>query len=256
MPRHLFLLRELVKRDFRGRYTGSLLGFFWSFVQPLWLLLLFSFVFATVLKVPLVGQRTENFGLFLFAGLLPWMAIQEGLMRSATAVTDNAPLVKKLAFPSEILVVAAVLGAVLHELIGLGLFVVVLAVMGELSPRALPMLAVALPLQLVLTFGGGLLLAAVNVFFRDVAQLVGMVLTGVFYFTPIVYPLSLVPPPLDRLVAANPLASLVELYRIALLGDGPALPPGTAILAGAGLVLAAGGWWVYRRLQPGFVDEI
>jgi hypothetical protein len=130
---HLFLLRELVKRDFKGRYAGSVLGFFWSFVQPLWLLLLFSFVFATVMRISPVGERTDNFGVFLFCGLLPWMAIHEAVLRGSTAITDNAELVKKLRFPSQILVLAVALAAFLHELIALAVFVVVLAALGELS---------------------------------------------------------------------------------------------------------------------------
>ncbi|HEV7517369.1 MAG TPA: phosphate ABC transporter permease, partial [Thermoanaerobaculia bacterium] len=89
---HLFLLRELVKRDFQGRYAGSLLGFVWSFVQPLWMLALFTFVFSTVMRVRLAGGHTQHFSVFLFSGLLPWMALQEGVLRSSTAVTDNASL--------------------------------------------------------------------------------------------------------------------------------------------------------------------
>jgi ABC-type polysaccharide/polyol phosphate export permease len=155
MPRHAFLLKELVKRDFKGRYAGSVLGFVWSLIQPLWLLLLFSFVFATVMKVSPAGARTDSFGVFLFAGLVPWMAMHEGVLRGSTAITDNAELVKKLRFPSQILVLAVALAALLHEAIALGLFVVVLAVLGELSPLTLPLLGIAVPLQLALTLGWG-----------------------------------------------------------------------------------------------------
>src|SRR5581483_4638439 len=111
---HSFLLRELVRRDFQGRYAGSLLGFLWSFVQPLWQLLLFSFVFSAVLRVSPVGERTHRFWVFLFCGLRPCLAVQEGVMRGTTAFTENANLVKKLRFPSGILVLSAVLGALLH----------------------------------------------------------------------------------------------------------------------------------------------
>jgi len=256
MRRHLFLLRELVKRDFQGRYAGSLLGFVWSFVQPLWLLLLFSFVFAAVMKIRLQGEGTENFGLFLFAALLPWMAIQEGLMRSSSAITDNAELVKKLTFPSEILVLAVVLAAVLHELIGLGVFLLVLAALGELSVTHLPLLLLALVLQLALTLGLGLLMAAIHVFFRDVGQILGMFLNGWFYFTPIVYPRNLVPEAYRPLLDLNPLTPLVEMYRSALLGGGPWLPSGTLLLAACAALSLLVGRTVYRRLKPTFVDEI
>src|SRR3954452_19167426 len=140
---YLFLLKELVKRDFQGRYAGSLLGLVWSFVQPLWTLLLFTFVFSTVMKISPVGIRTGHFSIFLFCGLLPWMALNEGVVRSATAVTENAGLVKKLRFPSELLVVSVVLGALLHEAIAGVIFLIVLALLGELTCGGLPLLLMA-----------------------------------------------------------------------------------------------------------------
>jgi len=255
--RHLFLLQELVKRDFRGRYAGSVLGFVWSFVQPLWLLLLFSYVFAVILQLKLDRQATDNFGIFLFAGLLPWMAFQEGVMRGSSAITDNAELVKKLTFPSQVLVVAVVFAALLHELIAMVVFVAVLAPLGELAPASLPWLLLALPLQLAFTLGLGLLLASVNVFFRDVAQILGMLLNGWFYFTPIVYPPDLVPEGYRWLLDLNPFTPLVELYRWGLLGGGgPGLPSGFWWLVVASLGMLAAGWAAFRRLRPAFVDEI
>lgn len=256
MARHLFLLKELVKRDFQGRYAGSLLGFVWSLIQPLWLLVLFSFVFATVLKVSLLGQRTENFGVFLFAGLLPWMAIHEGVLRGSTAITDNSNLVKKLSFPSEILVLAVALAALLHEAIALGLFLVVLAFLGELSLVSLPLLVVAVAVQLALTLGLGLIVATAHVFFRDTAQLLGLIFNGWFYLTPIVYPVARVPEPYRTWIEFNPLTVVVELYRQALLGGRLELVPGTLPLALFALATVAAGLALFRRLKPAFVDEI
>ena len=259
MGHHLFLLRELVKRDFQGRYAGSLLGFAWSFVQPLWLLLLYSFVFSAVLRITPAGVRTQHFAVFLLCGLLPWMALQEGVLRSATAVTDNANLVKKLRFPAEILVAAAVLAALLHQGIATLLFLGVLGYLGELSWQGLPLLLVAVPLQVALTLGLGLLLGAVHVFFRDTAQVVGMVLTGWFYLTPIVYPIAYVPERFRAWIDRNPLTALVGLYREAFLGAEPgAASPmaGLGLLAAAAAVLLCVGLWLFARLKPAFVDEI
>ncbi|MEA2692948.1 MAG: lipopolysaccharide transport system permease protein [Acidobacteriota bacterium] len=251
---HLFLLRELVKRDFQGRYAGSLLGFVWSFVQPLWMLVLFTFVFSTVMRVRLAGGPTHHFSVFLFSGLLPWMALQEGVLRSSTAVTDNASLVKKLRFPAEILVLAVVLAALLHEAIAAVIFLGVVAVLGDLSWRGLPFLFLALPLQIALTVGLGLLLGSVHVFFRDTAQLLGMVFTGWFYLTPIVYPIESVPSRFLPWIRANPLTALVGLYRQALLGAAPT--GGTGVLVAAAAVLLSAGFWLFSRLKPAFVDEI
>jgi lipopolysaccharide transport system permease protein len=251
----LFLLRELVRRDFQGRYAGSLLGFLWSFVQPLWQLLLFCFVFSTVMRISPLGERTGRFWVFLFCGLLPWMAVQEGVLRGASAITDNANLVKKLQFPAEILVLTSTIAALLHEAIAALVFVGALAVVGELSLHGLGWLLVAVPLQLALTLGLALLLAGVQVFFRDTAQLLGMVLTGWFYFTPIVYPLALVPVTVRRFLAWNPLTGLVSLYRAAFLG-GPLASDGLAALVAGALALLGLGWLSFRRLRPGFADEL
>jgi lipopolysaccharide transport system permease protein len=255
---HLFLLRELVRRDFQGRYAGSMFGFAWSFVQPLWLLLLFTFVFSTILKIRVVdaGNPGGHFAAFLFSGLLPWIAVQEGVLRSATSITDNSVLVKKLRFPAEILVVAVVLAALLHEAIAAVVFLVVLAVLGDFSWGGLPMLLVALPLQALFTLGLGLLLASVQVFFRDTAQFLTMLFAGWFYLTPIVYSLASVPPRLRSWIELNPLTPLVELYRQAFLRGHMALVPGSAPLAVTAAVLGFAGFWLFRRLKVAFVDEI
>jgi lipopolysaccharide transport system permease protein len=257
LRRHLFLLRELVRRDFQGRYAGSLLGLTWSFVQPLWLLLLFTFVFSTVLQVRVAGLGAGgHFASFLFCGLLPWMALNEGVTRAATAITDNATLVRKLRFPPEVLVLAVVLAALLHEGIAALIFTAVLAALGDLAWRGLPMLLLALPLQLALTLGLGLLLSTAHVFFRDTAQVLGLAFTGWFYLTPIVYPVAAVPPRFRPWIELNPLTALVDLYRQAFLRGEIALVPGTAALAVAGAVLLCTGSWLFHGSRAAFVDEI
>ncbi len=221
------------------------------------MLLLFSFVFSTVMKVTPLGARTDRFAVFLFCGLLPWMAIHEGVLRAATAITDNASLVKKLRFPSEILVAAVVVAALLHEGIAAGIFFLVLAVLGELSWQSLPWLLVAIPFQVMLTVGLGLCVSSIHVFFRDTTQILGMGLTAWFYLTPIVYPLELVPDRLRYWVELNPLTGLVELYRRAFLGGMGALPTrGIVVLALVSLALMALGFGLFRRLKPEFVDQV
>lgn len=252
---HFFVLKELVRRDFRGRYAGSLLGLLWSFVQPLWQLLLFSFVFSTVLRVSPLGERTSSFTVFLFSGLLCWLPIHEGVLRAATAITDNAALVKKLRFPAEILVLAVVLTALLHAAIAALVFLAVLVWLGEFAVRGLPLLLVAVPLQVGLAVGLGLMVAAFNVFVRDTSQVIGMLLSAWFYLTPIVYPLSLVPGAYRSWLELNPLATLVGLYREALLG-GSGLVPGTGILVFEVAVLLLVGLALFRRLKSAFVEQI
>jgi lipopolysaccharide transport system permease protein len=256
LRRYLFLVRELVKRDFQSRYAGSALGFVWSLVQPIWLIALYTFVFSTVMKIELKGESTQHFSIFLFGGLLPWTALHEGVVRSATAITDNAALVKKLRFPSEILVVAVVLAALLHQAIAAVIFVGALVWAGELSWGGLPLLLVALPLQIGLTLGLGLLAASLHVFFRDTAQVLGMIFNVWFYLTPIVYPLSKVPSRYRAWLELNPLTGLVGLYRQAFLVGRLEPVPGALSLALVVAVLTSLGFWLFGRLKPAFVDEI
>lgn len=252
---HLFLLRELVVRNLKSRYAGSALGLAWSLLNPLWQLLLFTFVFRLVLRFSLDGERTENFGVFLFCGLLPWMAIHEGVSRSASAITDNADLVKKMRLPAELLVASAVLGALVHAAVGGVAFLVVLALIGELSVRTLPLLLIAAPLQAVLTFGLGLGLAAVNVYFRDAAQAAGLVLNAWFYVTPIIYSLFFITEqPYRALLEWNPLTGLVYVYRAAFLGGG--VPVSLAPLLAATLAAVVFGGALFARLKHGLADEV
>jgi len=253
----IFLLGEFTRRDFKGRYAGSVMGFLWSFVQPLWMLALFTFVFSVVMRIPRgTLELTDSFAVFLFCGLLPWMAIQEGITRATTAITENAALVKKMSFPSDLLVWAVVLAALLHEAIALALFMVVLGVTGQLSLSGIWMLVIAVPLQVTLTAGIGFLAAAVNVFFRDTAQINSMLLQGWFYLTPIVYPLNLVPERFREYLMINPLTALASLYREALLGGAmPPLASLTPLLVASALALIVG-ILAFRRLKPVFADEI
>jgi lipopolysaccharide transport system permease protein len=184
------------------------------------------------------------------------MAVSEGVQRAATAITDNATLVKKLRFPVALLVVTVVATALVHEGIALALFLAVLAVLGEGSFVSLGWLALALPLQLALTIGLGLLLSSLHVFLRDIAQALGLVFSAWFYFTPIVYPLSRVPDVVRPWIELNPLTALVDLYRSALLGGVPSAPRGVAALAVTAAAVFLLGVVTFRRLRPSFADEL
>ena len=258
MKGRAFLLKELIKRDFQGRYAGSLLGFFWSFALPLWQLLLFSFVFAKIMKirVALDTELTENFGIFLFCGLLPWMAFQEGITRASTAIVDNAAVIKKARLPLMTLVLAPAASALVHEGIAATVFVLILAFLGELGGASLLILCVALPLQLALTVGLGLLTCAIHTFFRDTAQVLGMLMMGWFYLTPIVYSPGMIPPRAASVLELNPMATLVLMYRQAFLGGSLAAVEGLGRLVVVAAVVLCAGLWLFGRLEKHFVDQV
>ena len=255
----LFLLRELVRRDIQSRYAGSALGLVWAVLQPLWQLLLFTFVFALVLRIQLPPDaRTESFALYLFAAFVPWIAIQEGVVRGTSAITDSAELVKKMRLPPSLLVLTPVLVGLLQSAIAMALLAVFAALAGDADLRRSWLLLLVLPFQAALTLGIGLALSAIHVFFRDTLQIVLVALQTWFYLTPVVYPLALVPerPAALRAVArANPLTGVVESYRAALLGEELALSTLLPLVLLAPVALLLGSF-VFRTLRPAFADEI
>jgi len=255
MP-YRFLLGELIDRDFKARYAGSLLGFLWAFATPLWQLGLYSIVFSLILRVPLTGEATDSFSAFLFAGLLPWIALSEAISRATTAVVENAGLVKKHAFPAELLVVSVTLSAFTHAGFAFALFAVFCAIGGTVVWLQLPVLLLVIVLQLALTLGLGWTLATVYVYLRDVQHGLGLVLQALFYLTPMIYPIALVPEPFRAAVEANPLSTVVAAYRAFLIGSRP--PDGGHLLALAVVALAtfAGGLGLFRRSAKSFADEL
>jgi lipopolysaccharide transport system permease protein len=250
-----FLLKEMIVRDVRARYAGSGLGLVWAFAHPVLWMLLYTGVFALVLRVP-VEAGFASFPEFLMAGLLPWMAIQEGIARSASVLVDNGAMVKKTVFPVETLVLSVVLAAVVNELIALFVFAIYVAVIGHLQVSWLLLILPALLLQILLTFGLGCIAATLTAFVRDTAHAVGILLTVVFYATPIVYPLSMVPAGLRPFLEANPLTHLVDLYRRAFtLHAAP--EPGSILYLTVFCVLAALlGAGLFSRARPHFADLI
>jgi lipopolysaccharide transport system permease protein len=249
----LFLLKEMVARDVRARYAGSGLGVLWAFAMPILWMLLYTGVFGLVLRVP-VDSGYSSFPEFLMAGLLPWMAISEGISRSASCLIDNAPMVKKTVFPLETLVLSVVLAAIVNEVIALAVYGVYVALLGHLSLAWIWLVVPALLLQALLTFGLGCIAATLTVFVRDTAHAVGIALTVLFYATPIVYPASLVPGRLRPWIDANPFSALVDLYRRAFTLH--AAPPAGSL---AGLVVASAlaalaGGALFSRARPHFAD--
>lgn len=251
----LFLLKEMVVRDVRARHAGSGLGMLWLLLNPVLWMALYTAVFSVILRVP-IEAGFATFPEFLMAGLLPWMAIQEGIARSGSALTDNAVMVKKAVFPIEILVASVVLAAVFNQLVAFAVFAVYVAFLGHLSVASLALIVPALALQVLLTFGVGCLAATVTTFVRDAAHAIGILLTVAFFMTPIVYPASLAPEPFRAILRANPITHLVEWYRSAFtlhtLPD-PSSVLYLTLLAGAAAAL---GGVLFAKGRPHFADLI
>lgn len=251
----VFLLKEMVIRDVRSRYAGSGLGLLWAFAHPVLWMALYTAVFSLVLRVP-AGPGYASFPEFLMAVLLPWMAISEGIARSASCLLDNSAMVKKTVFPLETLVLSVVVAAVVNEVIAFSVYAVYVALLGHLQWPWILLVVPALFFQVLLTFGLGCIAATLTAFLRDTVQAVGIVLTVGFYATPIVYPVSLVPARLLPILEINPVTHLVDLYRRAFSLHAAPEPASFAYLAVFSLVVAAVGAALFARARPHFADLI
>lgn len=257
LVRYRGLIQSLVARELKARYRGSVLGFFWSFINPLLLLLIYSFVFRVVL--PARVADLEPYALFLFCGILPWTWFSSSLLESTNVLIAGGNLIKKVLFPAEVLPVVTVVANLMHFVLGLPiLFLFVLyyrhavLTMGELA-----WLPVVVAVQLVLTLGLALFCSAITVHFRDVKDLLGNLLTFWFFATPIIYPMSLTPEYARRLLNLNPFTHLAISYQEILFYPGPFGHWKWLVAMGVtscGLFLL--GYFVFDRLRDSFAEEV
>ena len=258
----LNLLATLVRRDLEAQYKGSILGNLWPLLNQLSQLLIYTYVFSIVLKVKLnLAGFPENsditFGVWLFAGLLPWSAFTSGLIKSGVSVVGQPNLVKKVVFPLGLLPLVPILTAFIESSLGLAALIVIVAVSSQKLNATLFLLPLVWIPQLLITAGLGYLTAGLTVFLRDIPQTLGVILNFWFYLTPIVYPASVIPEQWRGVIFwLNPMAAISELYRdLILLGEVKHWGEwGVATLISAAIFW--GGLMVYRRLRPAFADVL
>ena len=255
------LLRALVRRDLESRYKGSVLGNLWPLVNQLSQLIIYTYVFAVVLKVKLtlhgVPDNNFTFGLWLFAGLLPWIAFTSGLTQASNSVIAQPNLVKKVVFPLGLLPLVPILSALIESSFGLILLIFFVALTTHTLHTTLALLPLAWLSQILLTMGLGYLTAGLTVFLRDIPQTLGVILNVWFYMTPIIYPASSIPESFRSLVFwLNPMAAISEVYRdIILVGEIHHWSEwGVASLISATLFWF--GLYIYKKLRPAFADVL
>lgn len=255
--RHGSLIRSLVRRDILGRYRGSFGGLFWTVIHPLLMMLTYYFVFGVVLRTRF-GEDTGSSGFLMYflAGMAPWLAVSEAVGRAPGVVLDHASFVKKLLFPVEILPVTLVLSGLFSEAFGVAIFVGAMAVFGyPFSATALLLPLVLIP-QFLLTLGLCWLLAALGVFFRDLSQIIGFLLTVWFFTTPICYSEGSLPQNYLWLFELNPMFVLVRAYRaIFLEAAAPAWTP-LALVTVVGAATFVAGHALFYKLKRSFVDLV
>ena len=255
--RYRGLIQTLVTRDLKARYRGSVLGFFWSFINPLLLLLIYSFVFTTVLP-GIHPPEMEPYALFMFCGILPWTWFSSSLLESSGTLIAGGNLIKKVLFPAEVLPIVTVLANMVHFFLGLPILALFLIYYRRpLDPVELLWFPVIVLVQLVLTIGLALLISALTVHFRDIKDLLGNLLTLWFFATPIIYPMQQAPENMRWVLNLNPMAHLMISYQEVLFYVGPHGHWRWLLALGVmAIVVFLAGYFVFDRLRDSFAEEV
>ncbi len=246
-----------VKREFQAKYGNAVLGATWTILNPLALILVYTVIFAEVMHSRLPGVSSSfAYSIYLCAGILTWGLFAEITSRSQNIFLDHANLIKKISFPRIALPLIVVLSAGLNFAIIFGLFVGFLLVTGNFPGWIFFTIVPVLLIQILLSIGLGMILGVLNVFFRDVGQFFSIFLQFWFWFTPIVYPASILPPAVRDLLVWNPMATIVGAYQTVLVSgtapDWGALAP----VAAVSLLLCVFGLRLFRKRSGEMVDEL
>lgn len=255
--RYRALIQSLVARELKARYRGSVLGFFWSFINPLLLLLVYTFVF-TVVMPGVHSPELEPFALFMFCGILPWSWFSSSLLEASNVLIAGGNLIRKVLFPAEVLPIVTVLAGLVHFCFGLPILAAFLVYYQvPIVPADLAWFPIVVLVQLVLTLGLALLLSALAVHFRDLRDLLSNLLTLWFFATPIIYALSQAPSSVRPFLNLNPLTHLALSYQEILFRPGPFTEWPRLLAIGAASILAfAGGYFVFDRLRDTLAEEV
>ena len=251
------LIQSLVARDLKARYRGSVLGFLWSFINPLLLLLVYTFVFTVVLP-GIRPRELDPFAVFMFCGILPWSWFSSSLIEASSVLISGGNLIRKVLFPAEVLPIVTVFSGLVHFCLGLPILAAFLMYYGKPVVHAdLLWFPLVVAVQLVLTLGLALVLSALTVHFRDLRDLLANLLTLWFFATPIIYPLSLAPDNVRPFLNLNPFTHLAVAYQEILFVDGPfAAWERLAAVGAFALIVCVIGYALFDRLRDSLAEEV
>jgi ABC-type polysaccharide/polyol phosphate export permease len=259
------LLWNLTLRELRGRYKRSLLGWGWSLLNPIAFMLIYTFAFSIVLRAtPPEGDPSglNSYAFFLLCGLVPWTFFSVAVSTSMGAIVQNAALVGKVAFPREHLVISTVMAGLFTLAVELSVLCIALLVAGNMVLPWLPVIIVVSVLLGMFSTGFGLALAALNVYFRDMSYLWGIVMQEWFFLTPVVYPPRLVEeeladyPILLRIYNNVPITVAVRMTRDALYHLRMPRLIDFGVLGASAVIALLAGWWLFDSLEGRFAEEL
>ncbi len=246
-----------VKREFQSKYRNSLLGAVWTIINPLSMIVVYTVIFSQIMKARLPGiDSVFAYSIYLCAGILTWGLFSEIVGKAQNVFLDNANILKKLSFPRLCLPVIVVANALLNFSIIFGLFTLFLLITNNFPGWSYFSLFPILLIQITFAIGLGLSIGVLNVFFRDVGQFFGIFLQFWFWFTPIVYPISIIPETVRPLFQLNPMAIIIEGYQTILVNK---LQPdwfGLLIVFFVAIILCIFALRLFRKRAGEMVDEL
>lgn len=256
------LVLNLTIRELKARYKSSALGFLWSLLNPLGMMLVFTFVFTVMMP----NNRMEKYPLFLLCGLLPWNFFSAGVMASINSIVGNANLVKKVYFPREALPISTVLANLVNFLLGLVVLFAALVIFRAKFSSWLWLLPVVIMIQTCFILGIAFILSTVNVYYRDTIMIMDVVMLAWFFLTPVVYPIENLPTGYTLLGVTlnvhrlmyilNPMASLIAAYRDLLYWGYRTDMDFLLRTAVTSLAILAFGYWFFVRFSSRFGEEV
>jgi lipopolysaccharide transport system permease protein len=252
LDKHRHLARALLVRDVVGQYTGQILGIFWTFAHPIFLITLFIFVFGIVFRTR-IDQSFElprDYTTYILAGLVPWLGISATLSRGSACLISQANLVKQVVFPIELAPIVATLSASVPQIVGFSILLVFLAVV-DTVPATFLLLPVVFGLQLVLGAGLAFMLAVVTPYFRDLKDFVQIFTTMGVYILPIVYLPTWVPASLRPILYANPFSYVIWCYQDVFYFGRIEHPWAWVIFAVMSMLTFSFGYQMFQRLKSG-----
>lgn len=251
----LSLATHFIRRELRERYRGSFTGFGWAFLQPLLQLAIYAFVFVQIFKARVPGADAPGYVPFLVVGMWPWVAFSDAVLRSTTAMQDNAALIGKVALPREILVLAPCVTSFLLHIGGFVAILIVLALFGQGVQLAwLPVVLLLYIPLFVFSLGLALMLASLQVFVRDLVQILGQLLTLMMFAAPIFYDRKNLPEKFQMFPDFNPFTFYVESFRSLLLGYGQWHWESLLFALLIAVAMLFIGHWIFKRLDSHFED--
>lgn len=256
---HRLLIGQLIKRDVIGRYRGSIIGLAWSFLHPLLMLVIYTFVFSVVFKSRWgvsVAENKADFALVLFVGLIIHGLFAECVTRAPSLIVSNPNYVKKVIFPLEILPVVAMGSALFHSAASLAILLAAFL----LSNQTIPVTVLWLPLVLlpliIGTLGVSWMLASLGVYLRDIGQTMGVFSTVLLFLSPVFFPITALPEAFQPWMLANPLTFVIEQTREVVIWSRSPDLVGLGVYATVALTTAYFGYWWFQKTRKGFADVI